>query len=124
MGLVITMAADARLIGVHVRAELTLADFVKGIDALYSDARFEAGADILVDIEPGASAGLSSLEISGILQALQSRGSLRGTGRTAMVASHEADLGLVHLLSHVLQHGPRAMQVFRSREEALHWLER
>jgi hypothetical protein len=31
---------------------------------------------------------------------------------------------MVRLLSHVLQNGPRAMQVFRSREAALHWLER
>jgi hypothetical protein len=122
MSLVVNMEEGSGLIGLRVQGELTLGSFVQGIDTMYGDARFDPTADILVEIEAGASAGLSSVEVSGILQALQSRGALRGTGRTALVASHEADLGMVRLLSHVLQHGPRAMQVFRSREEALDWL--
>lgn len=122
MALVVNMEQGSGLIGLRVHGELTLGSFVQGIDTMYGDPRFDPAAGILVEIEAGASAGLSSVEVSGILQALQSRGALRGTGRTALVASQEADLGMVRLLSHVLQPGPRVMQVFRSRDEALDWL--
>lgn len=118
----IQMQPDTALVCVRVQGELTLADCIAGLDRLYGDAAFRPGMDILAELNPGAAAGLTPLEISGILDAVRRRHHLRGSGRTALVASHDADLGLVSLLSHALQQGPRPMQVFQDRHTALRWL--
>jgi len=124
MPIIVNMDAEAARVTLRVEGQLTLVDYLAGLERMYADPRFDPAMDILVELDPGVSSGLTSVEISGILRELRDRGALRGTGRTALIASNETDHGMLSLLSHVLQQGPRVMQVFHARDAALRWLDR
>lgn len=124
MSITITIDQEARLITQQVTGRVTFAQIIQAIDQLFADPDFDNTMDVIVDVMPGATSGLTSVELSGVVQALKRQGARRGTGRTAMVATTEADYGIVRVFTHVLQGGTREMQVFRDLAAARAWLGR
>jgi len=124
MSIITTVDERAGLVCHRVDGPLSLVEIIDTIERLFGAGGFASGMAILVDVQPGATTGLTAVDLSAITRALQGMGEARGSGRTALVAYTDADLGMVRVLSHVLRQGTREMQVFRDREEALAWLER
>jgi hypothetical protein len=124
MPITITIDREARLVTQDVTGRVTFDEILQAIDKVYSDPGFHNSMDVIVDVMPGATAGLTSVELSGVVNALKGKGERRGTARTALVAATEADYGIARVLSHVLQGGTREMQVFRDLAAALTWLGR
>lgn len=114
----------AGLVTHHIEVGLTQEEVVAAVSALFSHPDFVPSMDILCLVTPGATAGLSSVEISEAVAILRAMGDSRGTGRSAVVAAADADYGLLHVLSHLLRDSSREIQVFRDQEAALAWLGR
>jgi hypothetical protein len=122
MPIVTTIDTDAKLVHHRVEGVLTLKDSLEAIDRLFNNPEFRPEMDILLEISPGATSGLTSMEVVKVLEALRHVGERRGTGRSVAVAPYDADFGLVRVLTERLEDGTRATRVFKSLEQAKAWL--
>lgn len=122
MPIITTIDADAKLVHHRVEGVLTLKDSLAAIDRLFNNPEFRPEMDILLEISPGATSGLNSMEAIKVLEALRAVGERRGTGRSVAVAPHDADFGLMRVLTDRLEGGTRPTRVFKSLEEAKAWL--
>jgi hypothetical protein len=122
MPIITSIDTEAKLVHHRVEGVLTLEDSLEAIQRLFNNPEFQPEMDILLEISPGATSGLNSMEAVKVLEALRAMGERRGTGRSVAVAPYDADFGLMRVLTERLESGTRPVRVFKSLEEAKAWL--
>lgn len=113
---------EARLATHRLEGRISYTEVVESIGGLFGNPDFDPAMAILIELSPGATSGLSAVDITRLIQGLRRNPARRGPGRTAVVASAAADLGMVRVIRDLLRDSAREAQVFKDRDEALRWL--
>jgi hypothetical protein len=122
MPIITTIDKDAKLVHHSVEGVLTFEEILKAIGRVFNHPDFRPEMDILMEVTPGATSGLNSVQVIKVVEALRAVGDKRGTGRSVAVAPDDADFGLVRVLAYRLEDGTRPTTVFKTLQEAKDWL--
>ena len=105
-----------------VVGELYFNELIKAVEAFL---RGQPCRDVLWDFREAIPKGLFRLvEVSRMAKLAKDLGHLRGSGKTALVASSSYSFGIISLYERVTQikGHPQTVKAFRSLEKAITWL--
>ena len=103
--------------GVMDRAEITDA-----VDAFYAD---DPTANVIWDLTDANLSALSAVDVQMVAEHTASRAHSRSGGKTALVAPTDMDFGMSRMFQTMIDNADHqaSVSVFRSRDEAVEWID-
>jgi hypothetical protein len=103
--------------------EVTGAEFVAAMDALYLSADWQPGYDALWDLTPVDALVLDQEDVAAMVARTHELAPRMGRGRAAFVVPNELHQGAAALAIHLTRGGDRTRRLFVTLRDAVTWLD-
>ncbi len=111
-----------QLVTFNCSGELSFAEVKSTLEAMYASDDIEHIRDAIWDLSNATLAGMSNEEILGISDIIRAHRDVRKPGKSALIVPEDVDFGLGRMYEAQTTGLPIETRVFRTMEEALHWL--
>ena len=102
--------------------ELSVDEIETALEKRFGDSAYRPGMKVLWDCRNASVASIEASALGALIAFNVRRAATRGNGKSAIVASKDADYGVCRMFQTLADHLPWSIAVFRDRESATLWL--